>query len=172
MGKHRSTDHTGGATRAIEALTAAGVTFTIHEYEHSSDARFFGEETVAKLGVDPARTFKTLMVRLNTGEFVIGCIPVLEHLSMKLIAHAAGAKNAQMAEPAVAQRRTGYVVGGISPLGQTTEHRTFVDESCLDHETMLVSGGRRGLSVELSPLDLIELAGAEVADLKAQEWRY
>lgn len=86
---------------------------------------------------------------------------------MKLIARAAGAKSAAMADPALAQRRTGYVVGGISPLGQTTSHRTFIDSSCLDHETVIVSGGRRGLSVELSPLDLADLAGAQVADLAA-----
>ena len=100
-----------------------------------------------------------------TGESVVGCVPALAHLSMKLIAKAAGAKSAAMADPAVAQRRTGYVVGGISPLGQTTSHRLFIDSACLDHETMIVSGGRRGLSVELSPLDLVELTDAEVTDL-------
>ena len=156
----------GGPTRAIEELTAAGAPFTVHEYEHDPAARAFGEETVEKLGIDPARAFKTLMVRLEpTGEFAVGCVPAL---SMKLIARAAGAKHAEMADPAVAQRRTGYVVGGISPLGQTTRHRTFIDESCLDHEAVVVSGGRRGLSVELSPLDLAELAGAEVVPLCAQ----
>jgi len=130
---------------------------------------FYTTETVEKLGIDPAIAFKTLMVKLEpTGEFVVGCVPALAHLSMKLIAKAAGAKNAAMADPAVAQRRTGYVVGGISPLGQTTHHRIFIDSSCLDHETMLVSGGRRGVSVELSPLDLAEIVGAEVVDLAAQ----
>ena len=172
MAKKRASDHAAGPTRAIEALNEAGVDFTVHEYEHSPQARFFGEETVEKLGVDAATAFKTLMVRLNTGEFVIGVIPVLEHLSMKLLARAAHARSAEMADPHIAERRTGYVVGGISPLGQTTEHRTFIDESCLDHETMIVSGGRRGLSVELSPLDLVEAVDAEVCDLKAAQWRY
>lgn len=159
----------GGPTRAIEELTAAGAPFTVHEYEHDPAARAFGEETVEKLGIDPAQAFKTLMVRLEpTGEFAVGCVPALARLSMKLIARAAGAKHAEMADPAVAQRRTGYVVGGISPLGQTARHRTFIDESCLDHEAVVVSGGRRGLSVELSPLDLAELAGAEVVPLCAQ----
>ena len=102
MARKHSKDHGGGPTRAIEALTAAGVAFTIHEYEHDPAARAF---------------------------------------------------------------RTGYVVGGISPLGQTTSHRLFIDSACLDHETMIVSGGRRGLSVELSPLDLVELTNAEVTDL-------
>ena len=127
MARKHSKDHGGGPTRAIEALTAAGVAFTVHEYEHDPAARAFGEETVEKLGIDPTQAFKTLMVRLEpTGEFV---------------------------------------VGGISPLGQTTSHRLFIDSACLDHETMIVSGGRRGLSVELSPLDLVELTDAEVTDL-------
>lgn len=168
MARKHAKDQGRGPTRAIETLTAAGVAFTVHEYEHDPAARAFGEETVEKLGVDPARAFKTLMVRLEpTGEYVLGCVPALTHLSMKLIARAGGAKNAAMADPALAQRRTGYVVGGISPLGQTTSHRTFIDSTCLDHETMIVSGGRRGLSVEISPLDLVELTDAQVTDLAA-----
>ena len=168
MARKHAKERGGGPTRAIEELTAAGVPFTVHEYEHDPAARAFVQETVEKLGIDPTRVFKTLMVRLApSGEFVVGCVPALTHLSMKLIARAAGAKSAAMADPALAQRRTGYVVGGISPLGQTTSHRTFIDSSCLDHETVIVSGGRRGLSVELSPLDLADLAGAQVADLAA-----
>ena len=169
MARKHSKDHASGPTHAIEELNEAGVPFVVHEYEHDPSARAYGEETVEKLGIDPAIAFKTLMVKLEpTGEFVVGCVPALAHLSMKLIAKAAGAKNAAMADPAVAQRRTGYVVGGISPLGQTTKHRIFIDSSCLDHETILVSGGRRGVSVELSPLDLAEIVGAEVVDLAAQ----
>lgn len=169
MGRKKHDLRAGGPTRAIEALTASGVSFEVLEYEHSAEARAFGEETVAKLGVEPALTFKTLMVETNEKEYVIGIIPVLSHLSMKRIASAAGAKSAQMADPRVAERRTGYVVGGISPLGQTTPHRLFIDESCLDHETMIVSGGRRGLSVRLSPLDFLEVSGAALAALAAQE---
>ncbi|WP_115727635.1 Cys-tRNA(Pro) deacylase [Actinomyces culturomici] len=169
MSKKKHEEHGSGSTRAIEALTAAGVDFEVLEYEHSARARAFGEETVEKLGVDPAATFKTLMVRTTPEEYVFGIIPVLAHLSMKLIAKAAGAKSAEMADPKVAERRTGYVVGGISPLGQTTPHRLFIDESCLDHEELIVSGGRRGLSVRLSPLDFLEVSGAEVAPLTAQE---
>ena len=166
MARKHAKERGGGPTRAIEELTAAGVPFTVHEYEHDPAARAFGQETVEKLGIDPTRVFKTLMVRLApSGEFVVGCVPALTHLSMKLIARAAGAKSAAMADPALAQRRTGYVVGGISPLGQTTSHRTFIDSSCLEHETIIISGGRRGLSVELSPLDLVELTNAEVTDL-------
>lgn len=168
MGKKKA-DRATGPTRAIETLSAAGVDFTVHEYEHSATARAYGEETVDKLGIDPARAFKTLMIRCTPDEYVIGIVPALAHLSMKLIAKAAGAKSAEMADPRIAERRTGYVVGGISPLGQTSAHRLFIDESCLDHETMIVSGGRRGLSVELSPLDFIEVSGAVIADLQAQE---
>lgn len=163
MGKKKS----HGGTRALEAVNAAGVAYTVHEYEHSARARSFGEETVAKLGIEASRTFKTLMVRLDTGEFVVAVVPVSHHLSLKKIATAAGARSAQMAEPAVAQRRTGYVVGGISPLGQTTRHRTFVDASALEADTILVSGGKRGLSLELAGADLLALTGAQTADLCA-----
>ena len=169
MTKKKHEGGAGGPTRAIEVLSAAGLPFEVFEYEHSPNARAFGEETVEKLGVDPASAFKTLMVRTNEDEYVFGIIPVLAHLSMKLIAKAAGAKSAQMADPRTAERRTGYVVGGISPLGQTTPHRLFIDESCLDSEMIIVSGGRRGLSVELSPLDFLEVSGAELARLTALE---
>lgn len=169
MGKKKREARAGGPTRAIEVLNAAGIDFEVLEYEHSADARAFGEETVAKLGVDPAIAFKTLMVCTHEKEFVIGIIPVLSHLSMKLIAKAAGAKSAQMADPHVAEKRSGYVVGGISPFGLMSKHRLFVDESCLDHEEMIVSGGRRGLSVCLSPLDFLEVAGAQLAALTAHD---
>lgn len=169
MTKKKHEGGAGAATRAIEVLSAAGIPFEVHEYEHSPNARAFGEETVEKLGVDPASTFKTLMVRTNEDEYVFGIIPVLAHLSMKLIAKAAGAKSARMADPRTAERRTGYVVGGISPLGQTTPHRLFIDETCLDSETIIVSGGRRGLSVGLSPLDFLEVSGAGLAKLTALE---
>lgn len=158
-----------GPTRAIEALEGAGVPFGVIEYEHSARARSFGEEAAAQTGADPSQLFKTLLVHLDTGEFVVAVVPVDHHLSMKAVARAAGAKNAEMADPAVAQRRTGYVVGGISPLGQTTRHRTFIDESALDHETIMVSGGKRGLQVEVSPLDLAEITGADTADLRARD---
>lgn len=160
-----------GPTRAIEALEAAGVDHTVVEYSHDARARSFGEESADQIGGDPGRIFKTLLVRCQGGsagdEFVVAVVPVDHHLSLKAIARAAGHKSAEMADPAVAQRRTGYVVGGISPLGQTTQHRTFLDESALDHETILVSGGKRGMSVEVSPLDLADLTGADTADLRA-----
>ncbi len=150
-------------TRALEIIVAAGAPHSLHHYEHDPRARNFGEETVAMLGVRADRTFKTLMIRCDSQEYVVAVLPVDHQLSLKAIARAAGHKAAVMADPSVAQRRTGYVVGGISPLGQTTKHRTFIDESAFEHDTILVSGGRRGLSVEISPWDLLELAEAEIA---------
>lgn len=164
MGKRKQAR---GATRALEAVNAAGVAYTLHEYEHSARARSFGEETVDKLGIEAARTFKTLMVRCDTGEFVVAVVPVSHHLCLKKIAAAAGARSAEMADPSVAQRRTGYVVGGISPLGQTTRHRTFVDATALEAGTILVSGGKRGLSIEMAGEDLVALTDAQVTDLCA-----
>ena len=112
--------------------------------------------------------FKTLLVKTDSDEYLVAIVPVDSHLSMKAIARAGGHKSAQMADPAIAQRRTGYVVGGISPLGQTTSHRTFIDETVLDFDTVFVSGGQRGLSVELSGVDLAMLLDAELAELHAE----
>jgi Cys-tRNA(Pro)/Cys-tRNA(Cys) deacylase len=164
MSKHHGAS---GPTRAVEALETAGVSYTIVEYRHDPRSRSFGEESAERIGGDPGRIFKTLLVRCDGDEYVVAVVPVDHHLSMKAIARAVGGKSAEMADPAVAQRRTGYVVGGISPLGQTTRHRTFIDESALDHETILVSGGKRGMSVEVSPVDLAEVTGADIADLHA-----
>lgn len=164
MGKHKKT---AGATRAIEALSAAETEFVIHEYHHDPSARSFGMEAAEQLGLDPRRMFKTLMVRCDATEYVVAVVPADRRLSLKAVAKAAGHRNAAMADPHVAERRTGYVVGGISPLGQVTAHRTFLDESVLEHETIVVSAGKRGMSVELSPFDLAELTGAELVDLKA-----
>ncbi len=160
--------HPGAPTRAIEQLEEAGVEYELHEYEHSSRSKSYGLEAARELGQDAQQVFKTLLVKADD-EYVVAVVPVDHHTSMKQVAKAAGRKAAEMADPQVAQRRTGYVVGGISPLGQLTQHRTFIDETCLDHETMMVSGGRRGLQVEISPLDLVELTDAEVVDLRAQD---
>ncbi|WP_051259230.1 Cys-tRNA(Pro) deacylase [Schaalia suimastitidis] len=153
------------ASRALSVLQCAGVPFVVHQYEHDSRRHSFGDETVEKLGVEVRRVFKTLMVRCVTDEYVVAIVPVNMRLSMKNIARAAGVRGADMAEAAVAQRRTGYVVGGISPLGQIRSHRSFIDESAFDYQAIVVSGGKRGLSVELSPWDLLELLDADVAAL-------
>lgn len=162
MGKKKQK---AAATPAIAQLEKAGVTFTIHEYEHSNDdAEGYGLEAARKLGYDEQQVFKTLMA--DTGdERVIGIVPVNGHMSLKELAHAVGAKKAEMADPKVAMRESGYVVGGISPLGQRTWHRTVLDASAMNFDVILVSGGRRGLSLGVDPHDLVDVLGATVAPI-------
>jgi len=154
-------------TQALDILTAAGVAFTVHEYDHTASDHF-GDETVAALGVTPERVFKTLIASVTTSgkpELVVGIVPVSGQMDLKALAAAVGAKRADMADPAAAQRSSGYVVGGISPLGQRTRLRTVVDASAMAYETVLVSGGRRGLQVELAPADLVQLTDGAVAEI-------
>lgn len=154
-------------TPALDILTAAGVAFTVHEYDHTASDHF-GDETVAALGVTPERVFKTLIASITTSgkpELVVGLVPVSGQMDLKALAAAVGAKRADMADPAAAQRSSGYVVGGISPLGQRTRLRTVVDASAVTYETVLVSGGRRGLQVELAPADLVRLTDGKVAEI-------
>lgn len=157
----KKTDAAGG-TPATLALTRAGVAFTVHPYEHDPRAASFGLEAAEKLGLDPERVFKTLLAMVD-GELVVGVVPVTALLDLKALAGAVGGKRAEMADPRVAERKTGYVVGGISPLGQKTTLTTVVDESAILHETMFVSGGRRGFDIELAPDDLVRVAGASFA---------
>ena len=141
-------------TPAILVLEGAGVVYRLHEYEHDPHTDMgFGQEGAAKLGIEPERIFKTLMAWVD-GELACGIVPVSGKLSLKALAAARGGKKAEMAQPAQAERATGYVVGGISPLGQKTAHPTVIDSSAQNFETILVSGGRRGLDIELSPADL------------------
>jgi len=141
-------------TPATVALTAAGIPFTAHPYEHDPAAPSFGLEAAEALGVEPDRVFKTLLADTDLG-LVVGVVPVTGMLDLKALAAAVGAKRATMADPAVAERRTGYVVGGISPIGQKTHHTTVVDETAQLFHTVFVSGGKRGFDVELSPDDLL-----------------
>ena len=141
-------------TPATVALTAAGIPFTAHPYEHDPSAPSFGLEAAEALGVEPDRVFKTLLADTDLG-LVVGVVPVTGMLDLKALAAAVGAKRATMADPAVAERRTGYVVGGISPVGQKTRHTTVVDETAQLFDTVFVSGGKRGFDVELSPADLL-----------------
>ncbi|MEW1782695.1 Cys-tRNA(Pro) deacylase, partial [Arthrobacter sp. NPDC080086] len=135
---------------------------TAHPYTHDPAAASYGMEAAEVLGIDPARVFKTLMVDVD-GRLAVGVVPVSGNLDLKALAAALGGKKAAMADPATAERRTGYVLGGISPLGQRQASPTVLDESALALETILVSGGRRGLDLELSPQDLIRLTGARTA---------
>lgn len=141
-------------TPATVALTAAGIPFAAHPYEHDPAAPSFGLEAAEALGVEPDRVFKTLLADTDLG-LVVGVVPVTGMLDLKALAAAVGAKRATMADPAVAERRTGYVVGGISPIGQKTRHTTVVDETAQLFDTVFVSGGKRGFDVELSPDDLL-----------------
>jgi Cys-tRNA(Pro)/Cys-tRNA(Cys) deacylase len=151
-------------TPATAALAAAGVPFVLHPYTHDPSAASYGAEAAETLGIDPSRVFKTLMVEVE-GRLAVGIVPVSGTLDLKAFATALGAKKAAMADPAAAQRRTGYVLGGISPLGQRLPSPTVLDSSAVGLRTLLVSGGRRGLDIELAPADLIRLTQAVTAPI-------
>ncbi len=149
------------ATPAIAALQALGIAYTQLGYTHDPAVTAFGDEAATALGVPPERVFKTLLVELD-GELVAGVVPVAGRLDLKALAATLQGKRAALADPALAERRTGYVVGGMSPLGQRARLRMVLDESALTHASVLVSGGRRGLELELSPQDLRRATGAVV----------
>ena len=150
----------GKGTPAIAAATRAGVPFTVHEYRHDPGAESYGLEAVEKLGLDAARVFKTLVADVD-GTLTVALVPVETQLDLRALG-----KRARMAEASAAERATGYVAGGISPLGQRKRLPTFVDESALEHATIYVSAGRRGLEIELAPQDLVALTRAEVRPLR------
>lgn len=158
--KNKQTD----ATPAFAALLRARVPFTTHSYIHDPRTDSFGMEAAHALGVDPGRVFKTLMAVVD-GQLCVGVVPVMGSLDLKALADALGAKRAQMADTAQAQRATGYVVGGISPFGQKHHHRTVIDRSTSKWPTVFVSGGRRGLEAEVDPADLVMMTQAVVARL-------
>jgi Cys-tRNA(Pro)/Cys-tRNA(Cys) deacylase len=153
------------ATPAVRALERARVAHSLHPYdpEHSSD-QGHGEAAVAALGADPRQVFKTLVTQVD-GALTVAVVPVSGTLDLKALAAAVGGRKATMADPADAQRATGYVLGGISPLGQRKALPTVVDSSALEFDTVLVSGGRRGLQLELAPADLVRLTRARTAPI-------
>ena len=151
-----------GGTPATVALTRAGVAFTLHEYAHDPRATSYGSEAAEALGLDPDRVFKTLLAEVD-GELVVAVVPVSGQLDLKALASVLGGKRAAMADPAVAERTTGYVVGGISPIGQRRRLRTVVDESASARPAVYVSGGRRGVDLGLDPADLVRVLDAQVA---------
>ncbi|MFF3059303.1 Cys-tRNA(Pro) deacylase [Streptomyces sp. NPDC057909] len=153
-----------GGTPATVALTAAGTPFTTHAYEHDPASPSYGEEAAEALGVSPDRVFKTLVADVD-GNLTVAVVPVAGSLDLKALASAVGGKRAAMADPAAAERTTGYVRGGISPLGQRKQLPTVLDASAQTHQTICVSAGRRGLEVELSPADLASLTGALFAPI-------
>ena len=149
-------------TPATVALDAAGIPFTPHAYEHDSANTNFGLEAAEVLGLDPGQVFKTLMADVD-GQLVVGIVPVSGKLDLKALAAAVGGRKAEMADPRLAERRTGYVVGGISPIGQKLSHPTVLDETAELYDTVFVSGGRRGFDIELAPADLVRATSAIVA---------
>ncbi len=150
-----------GGTPATRALTAAGIGFVLRPYDHDPRSESFGLEAASALAVEPERVLKTLLAVVD-GALTVAVVPVSGRLDLRALARSRHARRAEMADPAVAERATGYVVGGISPIGQKRRHPTVVDLSALDHESVLVSGGRRGLDVELAPADLVAITSASL----------
>jgi Cys-tRNA(Pro)/Cys-tRNA(Cys) deacylase len=144
------------STPAIAAAERAGIRFAVHAYEHDPAADSYGLEAAEKLGVDPARVFKTLVVSVDDA-LAVACVPVALQLDLKTLG-----KRASLADKTHAERTTGYVTGGISPLGQRRRLPTHLDASAHDHETIMVSAGRRGLQIELAPDDFVRLTDAQV----------
>lgn len=152
-------------TPALDLLKKARVDHHVHSYEHDPKAASYGLEAAEKLGLEPAKVFKTLLAASEKGELLVAVVPVAGSLDLKHLAHAAGVKKCEMADPAAAQRATGYLLGGISPLGQKKRLRTFIDESATPLPTLFVSAGRRGLEVELAPAVLAEQTKALFAPI-------
>ena len=151
-------------TPAVLALTKAGVPHTLHEYEHDPRAASYGLEAAEALGLDPDQVFKTLLADLD-GSLVVAVVPVSTKLDLKALARALGGSKAAMADPRAAERATGYVTGGISPVGQKRAHPTVVDETAELYDVVYVSAGRRGLDLGIAPADLVAVTGAVVADV-------
>ncbi len=157
-------------TPAINSAKKAGISFKVHEYQHDPAAESYGEEAAEALGLDPALVFKTLLVSLtgHKSTLAVAVLPVTHMLSLKAIAKALGAKKAEMADPKLAERTTGYIVGGISPIGQKKALPTVIDSSAEALTTLNVSAGRRGLEIELAPADLAKLTRAIFAPITSE----
>ncbi len=147
-------------TPAVQAAQKAGISFRLHEYDHDPGADSYGDEAAAKLGVDPDRVFKTIVAAGDDGRLAVAVLPVSSRLDLKRFAKILGARKEAMADKKEVERATGYVLGGVSPLGQKKRLRTVIDDSAERHDTLYVSAGRRGLQMELAPRDLAALTGA------------
>ena len=154
----------GQGTAATALLTRQGIPFTVHAYDHDPRRGSYGLEAAQAMGVESGRVFKTLVADVD-GTLTVGVVPVAAQLDLKALAAAVGGKKAAMADPAAAERATGYVTGGISPLGQRRRLRVVVDSSALEFPTVFCSAGRRGLEIELTPGDLVRAANATVAPI-------
>jgi Cys-tRNA(Pro)/Cys-tRNA(Cys) deacylase len=150
------------STPATKQLGALGISYQVHEYDHDPNVQSYGLEAADKLGLPYAQVFKTLIAQVDQG-YAVAIVPVDQQVSLKSLAKAVGSKKALMAKPEVASRLTGYVVGGISPIGQKKLLPTVIDELAQLQETVLVSGGKRGFDIELTPMDLVRVTNASYA---------
>ena len=152
-------------TPAVNYLKKHKVAFRLHKYSHDPKHQSYGLEAAEKLALDPQRVFKTLVVQLDDRELAVAILPVVTQLNLKLLARQCGAKKAALADARAVAASTGYVLGGVSPLAQKKRLRTIIDSSAVKHETIFVSGGRRGLEIEISPHDLLEQCAAIMAQI-------
>ena len=152
-------------TPAINLAKKAKIKYTVHEYSHDTSVDSYGQEAVQKLGIDPKKVFKTLVVITEDKKLAVGIVPVCSKLSMKNMAKALQYKKTSMAEAIEVERSTGYILGGVSPLGQKKRLQTVLDKSALNCDTMFVSAGRRGLEIELAPEDLLSLTNGKFKDI-------
>ncbi|MGI9279236.1 MAG: Cys-tRNA(Pro) deacylase [Endozoicomonas sp.] len=152
-------------TPAINAAKRARIQYSVHQYEHDPNCASYGEEAAEKMGQDPAQVFKTLIVSLDSGKLAVGIVPVASQLDLKGMAAACGSKKATMADQGDAARITGYLPGGISPLGQKKRLLTVLDKGAEAFDTIYVSAGRRGLEIELKPSDLLKLTAGQWSNI-------